>query len=81
MIEKIIDLNTTLLILPKIVKLTEKTAADLLQKIKKKKSEPFGKIKLIVLPFIFQDLMKKLKDEGVKVESVQGDKTKILLEI
>jgi len=53
----------------------------LLQKIKAKKGEPFGKIKLIVLPFIFEDLAKMLKRENIQVQSIQTDKGKILLEI
>jgi len=81
MIEKTIDLNTTLLMLPKIVKFTKKTSDELLQKIKAKKEEPFGKIKLIVLPFIFEDLAKMLKRENIQVQSIQTDKGKILLEI
>ena len=67
--------------LPKVVKFTEKTEKELLQKIKTKKSEPFAKIELVVLPVIVPDLLKFLKTNDIAIKQIAIEKPFFRMEI
>jgi len=73
--------NETVYTLPKSLKLTKKLEADLLEKIKTKKKEPFASIKIFMYVPILPKLMDVLKKEGIQIKGMIANNVKVGIEI
>lgn len=81
MIVEFSKFNETVYTLPKAVKMTNKLSKELIEKIEKKKKEPFAKVKLIILAPLLPDLIKLLKEKDISIKNIFADKIKIGIEI
>lgn len=81
MIVEFSKFNETVYTLPKTVKMTNKLSKELIEKIEKKKKEPFAKVKLIILAPLLPDLIKLLKEKDISIKNIFADKIKIGIEI
>lgn len=81
MIVEFSKFNETVYTLPKVVKMTNKLSKELIEKIEKKKKEPFAKVKLIILAPLLPDLIKLLKEKDISIKNIFADKIKIGIEI
>lgn len=81
MIVEFSKFNETVYTLPKEVKMTNKLSKELIEKIEKKKKEPFARVKLIILAPLLPDLIKLFKEKDISIKNIFADKIKIGIEI
>jgi hypothetical protein len=80
MILEKIQLDYTALVLPKTIKGDKKVFNQILEKIKKLKKEPFGRLYVFILPPIMPELLKFLKQNDIFTKSLITDGKLLRLE-
>ena len=73
-------LDHSFMALPTVIKFDKVLFEKIVKKIQKTKIEPFGKFYVFVLPHIFKELLKFLKEKNIEPKSIVTDNKMLRLE-